>query len=195
MNPFLVFIILLVVYIIVDNAEKKKRKKKKKEKEDNSNTSKDTEKITNFPYRKKYLLTKTEYTFYNELRKQCDQYSLHICPKVRLEDIAEVTDKENLNKYRGYIKSRHVDFIITDNKLNVLAGIELDDSSHNNYKAAKTDNFKNGLFNAINIPLFRVKVANYYEHEIKHIIQNLEIDTKVTKPCTTDKDIIETNQS
>lgn len=183
MNPFLLCVILLVLYIAIDKAAQDKKRKKQ---ENNNNTSNPNEKITNYPYRKKYLLTKTEYSFYNALRKHCDQYGVHICPKVRLEDIAEVTDKQNLNKYRGYIKSRHVDFIITDNKLNVLAGIELDDTSHNNYKAIKSDNFKNGLFNAINIPLFRIKVSSYYENDIIYILQNLGIATQVTSRCAND---------
>ena len=81
------------------------------------------------PYKKRKLLTYTEYNFYKIMKKACDEKNLLICPKVRLEDFIDVTDKKNRMKYRGYIKSRHVDFIITDSKLNLLCGIELDDPS------------------------------------------------------------------
>ncbi|MDE7211838.1 MAG: DUF2726 domain-containing protein, partial [Lachnospiraceae bacterium] len=33
-------------------------------------------------------------------------------------------------KYRGYIKSRHVDFLICDSALHILAALELNDPSH-----------------------------------------------------------------
>ena len=74
-------------------------------------------------------------------------------------------------KYRGYIKSRHVDFLICDNKLNIIMGIELDDNSHNKESAKKTDEFKNKLFETINIPLERVKVSSGdYEQQIIDIL-------------------------
>lgn len=127
-----------------------------------------------FPYRKKYLLSKNEYAFYKILKSKCDENNLLICPKVRLEDIIEVNTKQNINKYRGYIRSRHVDFILCDNKLNVLCAIELDDNSHNTSKAKKIDDFKNKLFESVNLPLHRIK--NYYENNIDKIIAELKKD-------------------
>lgn len=122
------------------------------------------------PYEKKMLLTKTEYSFYKTLKSKCDEANLLICPKVRLEDIANVTSKENVQKWRGYIKSRHVDFIICDANLKVIAALELDDYSHNDKRAQKTDEFKNNLFVKIGIPLFRIKTNSKYEEEIDKMI-------------------------
>lgn len=133
---------------------------------------------TYMPYRRKNLLTKTEYIFYNTLKQVCDKYNLLICPKVRLEDIAEVTDKQNLMKYRGYIKSRHVDFILCDNKLYGLCAIELDDYSHNYSNAQATDEFKNNLFNAIKLPLFRIKVGCDYNRELEDIMYLLVVQNQ-----------------
>lgn len=137
---------------------------------------------TNLPYTKKYLLTKTEYNFYKILRSICDNYKIQICPKVRLEDLAEVTTKSSYKdtmKYRGYIKSRHIDFILCDNYLNILAAIELDDYSHNTYKSNKIDNFKNNFFRTINIRLERIKVGTDYQSQINNIILSLGITTDI----------------
>lgn len=122
------------------------------------------------PYEKKKLLTFTEYSFYKILKSKCDAANLLICPKVRLEDIANVTSKENIQKWRGYIKSRHVDFLICDENLKIMAAIELDDYSHNNQKAQKTDEFKNNLFSKIGIPLLRIKTGSKYDEEIDNVI-------------------------
>ena len=67
-----------------------------------------------------------------------------MCPKVRLEDFIYVTNKQELYKYRGYIKSRHIDFLICDNDLHIKFAIELDDKTHNTEKAKSTDEFKKG---------------------------------------------------
>ena len=131
------------------------------------------------PYKKKYLLTRTEYIFFKILKPACDNADIMICPKVRLEDLAEVTDKANLYKWRGYIKSRHVDFILTDNKLNVLAAIELDDSSHNSKKVQNTDTFKNNFFKKIGIPLFRIRTGQDYNEAITNIITALKAQDSV----------------
>ena len=109
------------------------------------------------------------------MKQACDEKNLLICPKVRLEDFIDVTDRRNRMKYRGYIKSRHVDFIVTDNQLNLLCGIELDDPSHQKPEAAKTDNFKNNLFKTINIPLFRIDTSTKYEIRMNYIFRQLGI--------------------
>lgn len=126
-------------------------------------------------YEKKGLLTKTEYNFYSVLKPMCDSRQLLICPKIRLEDFinVKVMDSKEKMKYRGYIKSRHVDFIICNNMLNILAAIELDDPSHNTAKAKQTDEFKNELFRSVGIPLFRIKTNSDYNYMLNTILGSL----------------------
>lgn len=156
----LVVSIIAILTVVMD----KKTKPQKEEK---------LEKINTYPYEKKLILTKTEYKFYKELNTVFTPDKFNICPKMRMEDFLNVTDKQNLMKYRGYIKSRHIDFIICDKNLHMLAGIELDDKSHNTEKAIKTDDFKDNVFKKINIPLYRIKVAKSYNDEIKNIFNSL----------------------
>lgn len=90
-----------------------------------------------------------------------------------MEDFITVTDKEHPMKYRGYIKARHIDFLICDSKLHILTGLELDDNSHNQPKAKEIDDFKNKVFEKIGLPLFRVSTNSNFENEIDSIISNL----------------------
>ena len=92
------------------------------------------------------------------LKEKCVEADLLICPKVRMEDFLTVTDAQNRAKYRGRIKSRHIDFIICNADLVMLAGLELDDSSHYSAKAQEIDQFKDNVFQAIDVPLYRIAV-------------------------------------
>ena len=131
------------------------------------------------PYEKKMLLTKAEYSFYLTLKDKCDKNNLLICPKVRMEDFINVTDKQNHSKYRGYIKSRHIDFLICDNKLRIIAGIELDDNTHKNEKVKNVDELKQKIFEQISLPLFRIKMSDgYYKEQIQEIINTLTIQNQ-----------------
>ena len=103
-----------------------------------------------YPYERKNLLSKNEYTFFRVLNDFCTKKDLIFCPKVRMEDFLSVTDKQNYTKYRGYIKSRHIDFLLCDRSLHVLCGIELDDKSHDTAKAQKTIISKTKYLNKLN---------------------------------------------
>lgn len=166
---FLLFILFFAALLYWEIKNREKKKPLETEQKNNIPY------VTEFPYKKKYLLTKTEYRFYNVLKPQCDIRNMLICLKVRLEDFINTTAEENRMKYRGYIKSRHVDFIICDGKLNIVAAIELDDRSHNGVRASQVDDFKNRLFQAVGIPLYRITVKNGSEYmaEICRILDGL----------------------
>ena len=109
-----------------------------------------------YPYAAKHLLTHREYKFYMILRKVADEHNCLICPKVGLKDILSVTDRQNYMKYFCKISQKHVDFVICDQKLNVLFALELDDSTHFTPDAQRRDHFKNKAFAAAGIPLKRI---------------------------------------
>lgn len=108
-----------------------------------------------------YVMTQTELKFYRELKKVTDKLNTTIFPQVDLERIIKV--KDNKPTYRNRIKSRSIDYTIVNNKnCKIICCIELDDYTHNRESSKKNDNFKNELFKAVNIPLYRIKVNNYY---------------------------------
>ncbi len=123
-------------------------------------------------YEKKQLLTITEQYFYNSIEPICKKNNIKICPKVRMEDFVKVKAiGKEYNYYRNMIKGRHIDFLLTDNNLNIIAALELDDYTHNYAKNIKTDQFKNGLYLAIGITLHRIKVGSNYTEQIKNILR------------------------
>jgi len=148
-----------------------------------TNINKKTSDSNYMPYAKGNLLTKTEHAFFLILIREALKRQLLVCPKVRLEDIIFVTDKQNRNKYRGYIKSRHVDFVLLDKSCQTIAAIELDDPSHYTAKAEKTDQFKNELFFTVGIPLIRISTGTDYIKEINYAFDELQFSkAEIQKP-------------
>ena len=184
---------ILIICAIVGSIKRNKRQKREfmlKNTTTNSSNSLNEEKEDEpsiepqNPLKDKYqacsLLTTTEYNFYTVLKELCDKENFLICPKVRLEDFINVTAQDRM-KYRGHIKSRHVDFVICDSWLKIIAAIELDDASHNTQQAQIIDNFKNELFDAIEIPLFRIKVNDFHVIRITEMLEYIkELITKET---------------
>lgn len=124
-------------------------------------------------YQKKNLLTKTEYAFYMKSKESLQEKNLYLYPKVRLEDFIETTGEwKDKQSYRSRIKSRHVDFLICDDKLHIKAAIELDDKSHSSEKAQAADLFKNELFSSLKIPLIRIQVKQDYTEDINNLLNN-----------------------
>ncbi|MBO5177707.1 MAG: DUF2726 domain-containing protein [Lachnospiraceae bacterium] len=181
---FILILLLILIYKIISNLIKdaKQRKEYKKHKAEYEADfepiirKKDlTEYNPNYlPYAKGHLLTKTEHTFFITLVREALKRRLLVCPKVRLEDIIYVTDKQNRNKYRGYIKSRHVDFVLLNANCETVAAIELDDPSHTTKKATKADQFKNDLFFTVKIPLIRIYAGTDYIKEINYAFDELK---------------------
>lgn len=99
--------------------------------------------IEQYPYHKKYLLTKNEYYFYQRLVNVTDPLRLSILAKIRLADLIETNNNLSASEKATYfnkIKSKHIDFAIT-NQMRIIMIIELDDSSHSN--TIERDSFVN----------------------------------------------------
>ncbi len=163
-------IIIIVVILIIKNIPIPKPQF-----EFDRQTNDITENTNYMPYVRKNLLTPTEQFFYSILYREAQDRNLIVCPKVRLEDIVQVTDKQNINKYRGYIKSRHIDFVLLNFNCETVAAIELDDPSHNTRKAYAADNFKNELFYTTGIPLIRIYTGVNYTRELNEAFDELQI--------------------
>ena len=96
----------------------------------------------------------------------------HVHGKVRLEDIIRV--KRGLPEQlrwaaRGRVKSRHVDFLVTNQSGKPVMAIELDGASHNARKPSEADKVKTALFKAAGIPLRRILVGENFEDIAREI--------------------------
>lgn len=124
----------------------------------------DEDTATSLPYRRREsILTAPEREFYLVLLQAVESRAT-VIPKVGLQDIFFITDKEKYQTARNRIAQRHLDFLICENNsLRPLFGIELDDSSHKEAAHQKRDAFKNLVFEAALLPLIRVPVKHKFD--------------------------------
>lgn len=146
-NAFLGIAILLIAIIIIviifANIKKKKQIKKQEVQKNTNDIQKQTEE---YPYKKRYLLTKREWSFYKELLKEIDQEKQVIIAKIRLADLIEVDttkiEKGEKQKYFQKISQKHIDFAICKKEnLEIIKLIELDDTTHDAKKRIERDVF------------------------------------------------------
>lgn len=157
-------------------AEIKRELKSEKESLGKSKTDSisNKEEKENFPYVRKMLLTGYEYKLYKIIKPLADKYNLHILSKVRLIDFIGVKRGLQGNEVFSFIskiKQKHIDFLICNpDNLYPLAGIELDDSTHQSIKAKEKDEFKNEVFKSAGIKLYRINNLNM---DIETIIKEI----------------------
>lgn len=112
------------------------------------------------------VLNRNELNFYNQLKEYLKDKDVFLFSKVRLVDFLNLDRIYNYKKRNiifNKVKSKHVDFIITDTKSNILYLIELDWNSHlKDEKTIENDKFKNTLFEKLNLKLVRYNNNSYY---------------------------------
>lgn len=97
-------------------------------------------------YRKKYLLTKNEYSFYQKIKPIIQEKNLKVLCKIRLADLIEPEPNKNQKEwYAAFnrIKSKHIDFAIATDDMKVIALIELQDGTHQKSDRKERDEFLN----------------------------------------------------
>jgi len=101
---------------------------------------------------------------------------LHLMSKVRLEDVVKVSsalERKDSYSLRGRIKSRHVDFLLIRPDGTPAAAIELDGKSHG-ASTRNADALKNGIFQAVGIPLYRIRVGENFAVRTAAILADLK---------------------
>jgi len=116
---------------------------------------------------RKFLLTKTEMSFYNALLLYLPK-DRHVMAKVGLKEIIETisSDKQQRSGDWGRIKSKHIDFVLIDSSTSqIISCIELDDSSHNTEAAKRGDGIKNDSLKSAGVRLIRIRASASYSKE------------------------------
>lgn len=109
-------------------------------------------------YQAKYLLTQNEWHEYKKLHEIALNNNLRICPKVRLADIIEPRKGTGEWQKLFYkIQAKHIDFLICDYSLRVLAVLELDDNSHNRADRQERDRFVDEILRSVGYKVIRTK--------------------------------------
>lgn len=127
--------------------------------------------------RQAYLFTPAERAFLPLLESALGE-GRRVYAKVRVADVIGVRQgmaasirQTALNK----ISSKHLDFVVCDSATLAIQGaVELDDSSHSRADRRLRDEFLDGLFDAVGLPLIRVPVRSVHcLDDIRQAVQPL----------------------
>lgn len=156
---YIAIILLLLLDVVITQLRKREQK--------------DTRDYTT-AYQKRLLLTKNEWKNCMFLKPILEGEGLRICPKVRLLDLIEPkkgTDGKQRQTLLNKIQSKHVDFVICDEKLNVLLILELDDSSHDTETRKQRDTFVDSVLTGSG---YRILHVRSFEDELGAILATLK---------------------
>ena len=148
---YLALIFVIIILIIEKIINRKNRESENKEEEKN----------INYKYlyiKKEYIMTEQEYKFYRLLKNYTSKNNLNLFAQVSLYAIVNSKYYSDFNK----IKSKSIDFVITDVNCKIKLCIELDDYTHIKENRQKRDNFIDKLFEELEIKMLRIPVQNYY---------------------------------
>lgn len=163
---YLVIIIILVIIItILENRMNNTKTENNKNENVIENYNEKYEKSD-------YLLTRNELKFYRILKQITDKLGYSLFCQVALYEIVKNKNYKDFNK----IRSKSIDFVITQENCKILLCIELDDTTHEQRKRIERDNFINKLFKDLNIKLLRIPMQNFYnmeelENKIKELLK------------------------
>lgn len=165
-----IFIILLFILIISAITILENKLDNKKIINENLEQSPQAESEINYNdyyIKKDYLLTTNELKFYKLLKQITDKLGYSLFCQVSLYQILRNKSYKDFNK----IKSKSIDFVITEKNCKILLCIELDDASHEKEKRIERDNFIQKLFEDLEIKLLRIPVQSFYNMD--------ELETKI----------------
>lgn len=116
------------------------------------------------PYRlRDDFLSPAELAFYRTLRLAVKEQAV-ILAKVNLADLFFVPRPHASQAHRNKIDRKHVDFLLLHPEtMKPLAGVELDDASHERADRAARDQFVNRVFQAAGLPLIRIPARSAYD--------------------------------
>ena len=121
-----------------------------------------TQKELRESYQARAIFSKNEWSNYKTLRDVAAVKKYIVCPKVRLLDIIEPRKGESKYKTLFYkIQSKHVDFVICDQNMNIKAIVELDDSTHDREDRKERDQFVDLILRSVGYQVIHTRHIGY----------------------------------
>lgn len=109
------------------------------------------------------LLSEGELAFYDVLRRSIPD-GVAISMKVRLADVIDCSPAARQQGYFAKVSQKHLDFVLYDVvSTRILAGVELDDRSHQRPDRIRRDQFLEEAMSTAGIPLLRIPAAASYD--------------------------------
>lgn len=121
------------------------------------------------PFSQKKLFSEPELECLNCLKNYCHTNDIVICPKVQLKEFISIdADKGKQDNIIQKINNMHIDFLLCDNNMNILAGIEVNEHP-------EKESFIDDVFFNIRIPLFWIVPSKAsYHTQITQIFDELK---------------------
>lgn len=168
-----VIIIIIMAVFLTGNNKKEKPNSQKATRTQRTQHQTNSNKMDLIPYKKNdFIFSKNEYACYKNLKIIADKYNLEIFSKIRFADLVAVDKNQTseTQKYFNKIKSKHIDFVLLDNKyMQPKLLIELDDNSHDKPDRMERDNFVDSICKKCSLPIL---------HTRNYALENLENDIK-----------------
>lgn len=155
MELTVIALIFVIIVLVFERLINKKQNNGETEKQEENNNIID---YSTLYQKKEYILTQNELKFYKLLKYITDKNNLIIFTQVSLYEILKAKNYSDFNR----IKSKSIDFVITDINSKIKICIELDDPTHIREDRQQRDKFINELFKQLGIKLLRVPVQSYY---------------------------------
>jgi hypothetical protein len=139
-----------------------------------------------YPYSlRDHFLSPAEHSFFMVLKSAVSDSAL-ISIKVGLSDLfyAKSSDGSKHRTFTNKIDRKHIDFLLCDPKtVRPIAGIELDDKSHERDDRQARDKFVENVFRVSNLPLIRIPVKHSYSvAELRDILWPYLESSKLSLP-------------
>ncbi len=115
--------------------------------------------------RVKNLFTPSERKFYHVLQELLPPCCL-LFAKVRVADVILPVSAKDKSRWRSAfnkVACKHFDYVVCNEKLEILFAIELDDASHNKRERKERDDFLNWACKSAGIQLLRVPLQKEYD--------------------------------
>lgn len=157
MDILLCIIIIGLLFLLF----RQKNKSTSQTKEMESKTEKETapEKLEiKGAYKQRWMFTYHEKDAYQKLKPIADDMGYIVFAKVRLLDLLEpVSGNPKYKTYFNKVKSKHVDFVLCDQKLVARIVIELDDSSHDTIDRKERDAFVDEVLQSVGYKIIHTR--------------------------------------
>jgi hypothetical protein len=110
------------------------------------------------------LMTKAEFNFYRQLVHAIPANTF-LFTKVRIADVIDVKPgikgNARINHFRK-IAAKHLDFVLVDSQMKILAAIELNDKSHERKDRKERDALVRSALKSAKVPFFEIPCTKQY---------------------------------
>ena len=111
------------------------------------------------------LFTPSERKFYHLLQEVLPPKTV-LFAKVRAADVILPESAKDRSRWRSAfnrVACKHFDYVVCNEKLEILCAIELDDASHNKEERRERDIFLNWACKSAGVPLLRIPLQKEYD--------------------------------